>query len=249
MAQYDSSFSGTHNDDYDSRITTLENKLTYLESLTDGTGLTGKWNITISGDQGHVVGTNDAAIATNALLQSGAGRADNSSGDTWIFYDTLSGSAESVWGIKHNQPSNLIEFYGGGALKTSINLSNGFVNTNGAYGFKRWSSLSLSASNYSDQDITITTHGRPVYLCLMGNNNPDNNAWCRGYIYRNGTELAFVTCHDPGASTNRPFCVQYLDQVGAGTYTYKFRVQTYSGIIGYTESGGNEAPSCVCFEI
>ena len=75
----------------------------------------------------------------------------------------------------------------------------------------------------------------------MGNNNPSDNAWCRGYIYRDGTELAFVTCHDPGASTNRPFCVQYLD--------YKFRVQTHSGTIRYSEGGEHESPSCVCFEI
>jgi len=75
-----------------------------------------------------------------------------------------------------------------------------------AYGWKRWGSISLSGGNSSTQSITITTHGHPVYLSLMGNNNPDNNAWCRGYIYRGSTELCYVTCHDPGASTNRPFC-------------------------------------------
>ena len=43
--QYNSDFTGQHNDDYDSRIKVLENKIAELESLTTGVGFTGTWNI------------------------------------------------------------------------------------------------------------------------------------------------------------------------------------------------------------
>lgn len=58
----------------------------------------------------------------NALLQSGSGRSDDANGDTWIFYDTLGGTA-APWGIKHNQKDNYIEFYGAGNRNGFINLN------------------------------------------------------------------------------------------------------------------------------
>lgn len=94
-------------------------------------GATGTWNINISGQARKVVGDNNAAYPVGALLFSGGGRPDSSpDGDTWIFVDNLGGVSSTdngtTWGIKHQQASNLIEFYGAGQVKNYINLSGGF---------------------------------------------------------------------------------------------------------------------------
>ena len=123
------------------------------------------------------------------------------------------------------------------------------IQTRPNYGFKKWGAITLSASNSSTQTITLTTSGRPVFLFLAGNNNPDNNAWCRGYLYRDSTKLAEVTCHDPGASTNRPFSVFHIDTPAAGTYAYKGMIQTHSGTVGYSEDGAVEAPQFMAYEL
>ena len=50
----------------------------------------------------RIIGDNAAQEPSGALLNSGAGRADNSTtGDTWIFLDTIGGTS-SPWGIKHS---------------------------------------------------------------------------------------------------------------------------------------------------
>lgn len=117
------------------------------------------------------------------------------------------------------------------------------------YGFIKWGSLTLSGTSYSDKTIELTTHGRPIFLGIAGNNNPVDNAWCRAHIFRNDTELAFVTCHDPGQSRNRPFSIFHIDVPTPGTYTYKARVQTNSGTVQYTEQNANEAPCFIAFEM
>jgi len=48
-----------------------------------------------------VTGSNSAASPEGALLLSGAGRADDATGDTWIFLDS-NGGLTNPWGIKHN---------------------------------------------------------------------------------------------------------------------------------------------------
>lgn len=55
-----------------------------------------------------VTGSNSAASPAGALLLSGAGRADNATGDTWIFLDSA-GGADTPWGIKHDQANNKIQ--------------------------------------------------------------------------------------------------------------------------------------------
>lgn len=58
-----------------------------------------------------VTGSNSAASPAGALLLSGAGRADNATGDTWIFLDSHGGTS-APWGIKHDQANNKIHIYG-----------------------------------------------------------------------------------------------------------------------------------------
>lgn len=48
-----------------------------------------------------VTGSSSAASPAGALLLSGAGRASDATGDTWIFLDSLGGTS-TPWGIKHD---------------------------------------------------------------------------------------------------------------------------------------------------
>lgn len=58
-----------------------------------------------------VTGSNSAASPAGALLLSGAGRADDATGDTWLFLDSRGGTS-TPWGIKHDQVNNKIHIYG-----------------------------------------------------------------------------------------------------------------------------------------
>ena len=69
----------------------------------------------------RVIGSNNAANPSGALLESGTGRANSAAGDTWIFLDSLGGTS-SPYGIKHDQADNLIVFIGDGTVRTKIFL-------------------------------------------------------------------------------------------------------------------------------
>jgi hypothetical protein len=95
----------------------------------------------------YVIADNNAKDPGYSLLQSGSGRSDASpSGDTWIYWDTLGGTS-SPWGFKHEQADNYISFYGAGARRTYIGLSNGYVYAKGFYHLDYGSSAYALTSN------------------------------------------------------------------------------------------------------
>lgn len=63
-------------------------------------------------------------------MHTGSGRTDEESGSTWILADSLVTSANK-WGIRHNQPSNDIEFYGSNTITSKINLGTGIIESTG----------------------------------------------------------------------------------------------------------------------
>ena len=71
-----------------------------------------------------VTGSNNAASPAGALLLSGAGRADNATGDTWIFLDSL-GGLTNPWGIKHDQANNKLQIFGSGTNSVSVRMNTG----------------------------------------------------------------------------------------------------------------------------
>ncbi len=83
-----------------------------------------KYNLNTWGAK-RIFGDNQSQNPAGALLQSGAGRADNSTtGDTWIFWDTIGGTG-SPWGIRHNQGANTISLIGGGTTGSWVNMNTG----------------------------------------------------------------------------------------------------------------------------
>ena len=73
----------------------------------------------------QVIGSNVAANPEGALLQSGAGRADDSAtGDTWLFLDTVGGTA-NPWGIMHSQGDNKVKIFGSGTEGAWVRMNTG----------------------------------------------------------------------------------------------------------------------------
>lgn len=75
-----------------------------------------------------VTGSNSAASPAGALLLSGAHRANNATGDTWIFLDSYEGTS-APWGIKHDQANNKIQIFGAGtnSVWTEMDTGNTYI--------------------------------------------------------------------------------------------------------------------------
>lgn len=123
------------------------------------------------------------------------------------------------------------------------------------YGFYKWPSMiSLTTSNTTvSKEITITTkRGNPVLLLVSGDNNPqgsDEKKWFNIFFYRNGTKLCQQICESHALSHNIPFCMQYLDAVGPGTYTYKVEFKHGAGQCDLGEDGPLQTPNFTVLEL
>lgn len=107
----------------------------------------------------QVIGANSAHNPAGALLQSGTGRADNSTtGDTWIFLDTIGGTT-SPWGFKHSQGDNGIKFFGGGNHRSTIWLGESKIT---ATTFEGNASTATVASKLTTSNVGGAR--QPIYL-------------------------------------------------------------------------------------
>lgn len=139
----------------DSNTYSLDNNVVHINGTETITG-TKTFSNVVSAPKfiGFVEGKDNTPA--NALLQSGVSRGDNESGSTWIYLDSAGGTS-SPWGIKHNQPSNLIEYYGSGSVKTYIDMSNGNINTSGNI-----SSPSLGLNGAVQSGYILDAHGNII---------------------------------------------------------------------------------------
>lgn len=122
----------------------------------------------------------------------------------------------------------------------------------GNYAFYKWTgSVTLDSSTSPiSKELSITTHGRPVFIIVTGDNNPLSEAcWFSIIFYRNGTMISSQMVESHGTSWNIPFAMQYLDTVAAGTYTYKVEFSLGSGSSQLNESGDKQSPNFTIFEI
>lgn len=122
----------------------------------------------------------------------------------------------------------------------------------GNYAFHKWTGSVVLDSTTSPiyKELSITTHGRPVFIIVTGDNNPTSETcWFNIKFYRNGTMISSQIVESHGASWNIPFAMQYLDTVAAGTYTYKVEFSLGSGSSQLNESGDKQSPNFTIFEI
>lgn len=164
-----------------------------------------------------VTGSNNAASPAGALLLSGAGRADDETGDTWIFLDS-NGGLTNPWGIKHDQANNKLQIFGSGTNSASVRMDTGDTyilgkvgigydpetsgNTYKLYveGSTRINSTLHIFPNSGDYTEGIRIHSYNSWsdITLCGNDNTEDsgisaNSWFIGnnngnfYIARNGS--------------------------------------------------------------
>ena len=121
----------------------------------------------------------------------------------------------------------------------------------GNYAFYKFpAGTKVSSSSSPTKEVTITTKGRPIFVSVTGDNNPDSEtAWMYIYLYRDGVQLCCQICESHALSHNIPFALNYLDIVGAGTHTYKVTFSLGSGTINLAENGALQSPNFVVFEI
>ena len=139
--------------------------------------------------------------------------------------------------------------------KSISNLSNE-VNSlkdkaNARYGFIKLPAITVDETNPRYlYDITITTKGNPVYICVSGDNNPlTDSSWINIYIYRNGVSLTHQIAESRGSSHNIPFSLSYLDVVGVGTYTYTLEINRGNGSTLLGEDDSIQSPQFIVYEI
>jgi hypothetical protein len=89
--------------------------------------------------------------------------------------------------------------------------------------------------------IQLTTAGNPVQIFAMGDANPlSTGAWGKLALYRDSTMLTGnIHFESSLANENNPYCLQFIDTVGAGAYTYTLKcTQVSGGNVQFGESNG-----------
>lgn len=121
----------------------------------------------------------------------------------------------------------------------------------GNYAFYKFpANTKVTSSSSPSKELTITTKGRPIFISITGDNNPDaETAWMNIHLYRDGTILCSQICESHASSHNIPFALNYLDIVSAGQHTYKVTFSLGSGSINLAEDGAKQSPNFVVFEI
>ena len=86
----------------------------------------------------------------------------------------------------------------------------------------------------------ITTNGSPVQIIVTGDANPlSNSAWCMMRLFRGSTAIGqVVQAESTTANVNVPYCIQFVDAVAAGTYTYSMKITNNSGAFNFGEATG-----------
>ena len=264
---YNSSFTGQHNDEYDTRITALQNiindKLAKINIASDGIVFFGRISYdTLSGSTVNSTYFSDllkylCTTYPNKINTLFIGIAHpNSQGLCMInIYNTSA--------VTDGLPQYSSGFYIGLSAAANPGWSEQFGTNSYTYyhkqterknyGIKKWGNTTLNASTTStSQSISITTTGRPIFLLLTGDINPmaSESTWITASITRGSTKLTEQVCQSNASSCNNPFSVSYLDAVGAGSYTYTATIQRGGGTSNLSENGnGTHSPQFIAFEI
>lgn len=122
----------------------------------------------------------------------------------------------------------------------------------GNYAFYKFPIFSLTSSQSSvNHSLSIVSKGRPIFIGVTGDLDADNSggAWARIVLKRNGTTLTTEIVQGTTDSHNVPFAINYLDIVGAGTYTYQVVFERGGNDSTFGEEGWGQTPDFVVYEI
>ena len=120
----------------------------------------------------------------------------------------------------------------------SLNSFSGFVPN---YAQSNASSVSTGTAGAVIVSQSITTSGRPIQIIASGDANPPNAAWCQLQLYRDGVAIGKkLQAESSNGNENVPYCLNFIDNPTAGTYTYSVRFVTGSGSFQFGEADGNQ---------
>ena len=100
--------------------------------------------------------------------------------------------------------------------------------------------------------LTLTTNGRPVFLCGTGDMNPMGGpTWNNIQLFRGSTAIGkFIINESTANSVNTPFAITFIDTPPSGSQTYSIRAwRGGANSALYGEGGNGQAPQLVAFEL
>lgn len=122
----------------------------------------------------------------------------------------------------------------------------------GNYAFYKFPQFEINSSNPTlSHSLQITGKGRPIFVSITGdlNSYSDGGSWIRITIKRGDSVLATQIAQGSVLSQNIPFAINYLDQVGAGTYTYSVLFEQGGNNSTFGEESGYQTPNFLVYEI
>ena len=123
-----------------------------------------------------------------------------------------------------------------GALQSFSGYTPNYAQTNA-------SSVTKSAVGDVVISQSITTSGRPVQIIATGDANPTSaGAWVQLQLYRDGTAIGKkLQAESSSSNENVPYCLNFIDNPTAGTYTYSVKITAGSGSnFQFGEADGNQ---------
>jgi hypothetical protein len=123
-----------------------------------------------------------------------------------------------------------------GALQSFSGYTPNYAQTNA-------SSVTKSAVGDVVINQSITTSGRPVQIIATGDANPTSaGAWVQLQLYRDGSAIGKkLQAESSSSNENVPYCLNFIDNPTAGTYTYSVKITAGSGSnFQFGEADGNQ---------
>lgn len=104
------------------------------------------------------------------------------------------------------------------------------------------SSVTKSALGDIVVSQSITTSGRPIQIIATGDANPQAaGAWVQLQLYRDGTAIGKkLQVESSAVNENVPYCINYIDNPAAGTYTYSVKLASGGNSFQFGEADGNQ---------
>jgi hypothetical protein len=144
-------------------------------------------------------------------------------------------------------PNNVLPgYYYWDGLKWNALVDQGSLNSFSGFNPNYAQSNASAVTKSSVGDIivsqSITTSGRPVQIIATGDANPGTSgAWVQLQLYRDNTAIGKkVQAESSLNNENVPYCLNFIDNPTAGSYTYSVRiVGGGSGGFGFGESDAN----------
>lgn len=89
---------------------------------------------------------------------------------------------------------------------------------------------------------SITTSGRPIQIIATGDANPQAaGAWVQLQLYRDGTAIGKkLQVESSAVNENVPYCINFIDNPAAGTYTYSVKLASGGNSFQFGEADGNQ---------